>query len=195
MPDEIIDKERVTEPELSVRLEIDVAKRGMFKSPGTIDVHLVLLVVDNRGARVARRLSLRGNGRAGCAAVLSTTTPKQTEVVRYRRPGHFVVIALVTEGASDASDALHAAALLDDKLQIVVDGVARARGDRGLDSVGPAPASLRLGGVDVLAGDALFAGAAVVGIAAVHRVNDTVVLPIGSGDGRFEARLAVTLGL
>ncbi|HEY1098173.1 MAG TPA: hypothetical protein VGF99_04565, partial [Myxococcota bacterium] len=144
VPDQILDNERVTEPELSARLDIDVAKRGLFKAPGVLDVHVALFVVDNRGARLARTVSLQGaSGRAPCAAVLTTTSKKQDDVVRYRRPGHFVVVALVTESAAPAADAAHAAALLDERLQIVVDGVARARDDRALAKQAPASALLK----------------------------------------------------
>jgi len=197
VPEQLLENERVTEPELKARLDIDVAKRGLFKAPGVLDVHLVLFVVDKAGPRIARRLSLRGaSGRAPCAAVLQPTSTPSDHVVRYRRPGHFVVVALVSESASSATDTVHAAALADPRLQIVVAGTAYALKDVALSKVAASSAQLILAGnALVAASDVLFAGAAVVGVAAAHRVNETVVLPIKSDDGRFEARLSVTLRL
>ena len=197
VPERLLENERVTEPELRAHLDIDVAKRGLFKAPGALDVHLVLFVVDKAGPRIARRLSLRGaSGRAPCAAVLSHTTTPLDHVVRYRRPGHFVLVALCTEGASSATDSVHAQALTDPRLHIVVAGSRYSIKDTALSKVTATSAQLTLASNAVIATtDVLFAGAAVVGIAAAHRVNETVVLPIKSDDARFEARLAVTLRL
>lgn len=198
VPEQLLENERVTQPELKAWLDVDVAKRGLFKAPGVLEVHLVLFVVDKVGVRVARQLSLRGaaNKAAGAAALSATNTPSD-HVVRYRRPGHFVLVAVATESVSSATGGVHPQALVDLRLQIAAGATSYALKDPSLAKLStPTSVQLSVAGADVVAAaDVVFAGAAVVGIAAAHRVNETVVLPIKSDDGRFEARLSVTLRL
>jgi hypothetical protein len=216
VPEQLLTNERVTEPGLKLSLVVDKAKRGWFKKPlfsgalwgssrgrgsdqsgpaarHSLAVHAALFVVDVAGPRLARLVSARGLiDKTPGPAALTIAEDRGPDVVRYRRPGHFVVVVLLTEGADPALAEKHAQALADPKeLRVVVDGTALALSD-------PALARLEKHKVEVVGVDVaglVFVAAAALGIPAAHRVSETIELPLVSDDGNLQARAALTLRL
>lgn len=197
VPEELRSHARVSEPEMKARLTVRRAKRGLFRRARRLALHVALFVVDAAGPRLARFLSLRGATKSVPGDVaLTIAEDRGEEKVRYTRPGHFLILALVVEGGDDDEDIAHASALAD---------VARLRVDVGdgpqpLGRLGaarlerPAGARLFIDDKPVPEGaDLTFHAAAARSVAAAHRVHETIELPLASVDGALEATLALDL--
>ncbi len=199
VPEALLANERVTEPSLKGSLSVQQARRGWFKRAGPLAVHAALFVVDGAGARLARLWSARGHiDRVPGDIPLTLAETRGDDVIRYRRPGHFVVVVLLTEGVSAADAVRHAAALADAAtLRVVVNGKSFGPGDSAIARwETPKAASIESGGaalVDVTA--VQFLAAAVAGIPAAHRVQEIVAVPLVSADGALSATLSVALRL
>ncbi|MDP2340055.1 MAG: hypothetical protein Q8O67_03790 [Deltaproteobacteria bacterium] len=198
VPDALLANERVTQPDLKLSLVVQQAKRGWFKGAQPLAVHAVLFVVDAGGARLARLVSARGLIKKTGDVALTIAETRGDDVIRYRRPGHFVVVALLTEGPDDALAHKHAAALADVKtLRVVVDGKTLGPGDSSLSRIDqPRAVTLEHANaaiVDVT--DAQFFAASTMGIPAAHRVQEIVELPLITVDGALKATLSVALRL
>jgi hypothetical protein len=198
VPDDLRAHARVTEPSLSLALHGDRVKRGLLTRAGPLAVHAALYVVDGGGPRLARLVSARGKLGEGAVA-LADVTQQGDERVRYTRPGSFVLVALLTEGADAAAQAAHVAALSDARaLRVVVDGAARALSDEAVKrAAAPVCIAAVVAGASGAsaspAGAALtFAASALVCVPAAHRVHETVRLPLVDGD-RLRATLVVDL--
>lgn len=173
VPTNLIENERVTEPRLLFStLTATVAKRGFFEKPKPLMLAAALFCVDVRGARVVRRVSgVVVVDKAG-SYVVADVKGEGDDVVRYRRPGHFVVV--VVAGGSIEDDC------------VVVKG-----------GVGVGVGSVEVGRVKA-AESVVVAGAfaaAVVSVDVVDRVKTTLSLPLVSADGRFVASLALDVRL
>jgi hypothetical protein len=192
---------RVTEPTLDATLTVHEAKRGWFKKAEPLALHVVLHIVDGSGSRVARAESFRGVAeRVPGDVVLTAGEVRGPDKLRYTRPGHFVVTALLTEGALDDAASRHAAALVDPRVQIVAGGETCALTSRVLAGARfeqPQLARFLLDGrvvVDkVLETTVRFVAGSTLTIPAVHRVQETVALTLI--DEGFRATLALALRL
>lgn len=197
VPEELRSHARVSEPSLTSALTVTRARRGLLRRARPLALHVALYVVDASGARLARLQSLRGLAKSVPGTVdLSSAIERGEDKVRYTRPGHFLVVALVVEGAQEAENVAHAAALAD---------VARLRVDPGDGARAPAklpaarletPSAARLFVDDTplpAGAELTFVAGAVRTVPAVHRVHETVELPLASADGTFAATLTLDL--
>lgn len=204
VPTTLLENERVTEPRILPSVSLQSVKRGFLAKAGPATLHVALFVVDGSGPRLVRQLQRSATlSKPGEIALAATDVRDEgDDVVRYRRPGHFVVVALLTEAqpkgvdAAAASRALakqHALALGDPKtLRVVLDGKGHAIDDDVIRRCDPARGCV----VDVAGAESLsFVASAVLGIAAVHRVNETVMLPLSTSDGKLTATLSVAVRL
>lgn len=197
VPEELRSHARVSEPSLKCALTVTRARRGFLRRARPLALHVALFVVDAAGARLARLQSLRGLATSVPGPVeLTPALERGEDKVRYTRPGHFLLVALVVEGAEEAENVAHATALAD---------VARLRVDPGDGPRAPGklpaahletPSAARLFVDDTAlpAGAAFtFVASAVRSVPAVHRVHETVELSLASADSAFAATLAVDL--
>lgn len=99
VPQNLLDNERVTEPQLKPSLVILEVKRGFFQKaqPGLLIWRLY--VKDPTGARLVGACRARVVLDKGAVA-LDDVSGALDDEVRYRRPGAFVVAACLVEGAS-----------------------------------------------------------------------------------------------
>jgi hypothetical protein len=173
VPTNLIENERVTEPRLQLStLTATVAKRGFFEKPKPLSLAVALFCVDARGARVVRRVSgVVVVDQAGSYEV-KDVKGEGDDVVRYRRPGHFVVVVVAGGSIEDDCVVVHGG------VRVGVGSVEVGRG-KAAESV-------------VVAG-AL--AASLVSIDVVDRVKTTLALPLVSPDGRFAATLAIDVRL
>ena len=205
VPDDLLAHGRVSEPELEPALtKLDV-KRGLFKKAKDLHVDVALYVVDGSGTRLARHgrfhapphkdsdtgpivltlLALPAPPTSSTSSSTSSTSalPAAEGKVRYTRPGHFVVVAVVSEGSVDGGAATSALLAEPAGVRVDLDGAERAIAE--LRHVHVARGARVVG-----AGDgASFVAGGVVALAAVHRVQTVIDVPL-SGD-----RIAATMSL
>jgi len=199
VPSALIENERVTEPRLLLStLSVGVVKRGFLQKPQKTSLAVALYVVDRSGARKVRTVCGHATvAKVGSVAVEGVVSVVRDgdEVVRYRRPGHFVVVAVAAEGAAVNVDAFDS-----DAFALVVGGGTVAIGSAEVGKL-TVPASagvaagVAAGGAAVFTGEAVWRAAAVVAVAVVDRVKTTLQLPLHSDDGRFVATLSVDVRL
>lgn len=189
--DDLLAKERVTEPSLHLRFEADAAPKvgllaGVFgrlqkaPPPSLLSVRLALLVIEpGHDQRSGEHLQARPVGVLrfdGTSSSLSAPAGSLRSPLRYRRPGGFVVIVDAVE-ASTTDAGVHAAhdvacgRLVEDG--VVIAGVKRSIAS--LLSQTTAMSASLVGVADDLGGRA---ACAVLGIPAADRVKTTVVLPL-----------------
>jgi hypothetical protein len=168
---------------------VQQAKRGLLARAAPLAVHAAVFVVDASGARLMRAVSSKGvASKVPGAVALDVVVERGEEKLRYTRPAHFVFVVFVTEGASDDASAMARAAIADvARLRVVVDGKALDVGAPALARIdSPRAADLRDGDARLDEG-ARFSAAAVLARAAVHRVQETLALPLASADGKLAA--------
>lgn len=202
VPEELRSHARVCEPEVALTVEVVTARRGLLARALPLDVHAALFVVDAAGIRHVRSQHLRGRGGPGDVVLAPVSAARGEVKVRYHRPGHFFLVVLVTEGASDAEARDHAGSLTD-PTRLLLElpsgrGTLREVTSPALER--PTRAELALADAGVgrrfPEGIALrFSAAAALRVPAAHRVQETLELPLLSRDGRFEARARVALRL
>ncbi len=202
VPTSLLENERVTEPRVLPSLAVQTLKRGFLQKPGPMVLHVALYVVDGAGPRTVRQL-VRGATleRPGEVSLVMTPAPDAgDDTVRYRRPGHFVVVALLTETPPKQPDDVaafakaHATALGNaTALRIGLDGKLLAVDDDAIRKVGAARGCALELVTDLAA--FTFVAAGVLAIAAVHRVNETVTLPLSTSDQKLVATLSLALRL
>jgi hypothetical protein len=195
VPSKLLDNERATEPELKLTsLVVDEVKRGFFEKAVPAMAHVALFVVDASGVRCCRRASVSTTLSKGAAALSPIALDDDfDDVVRYRRPGRFIVLgALVEGGTADARAALGARWVDDDDAVVVVDGatvaldsdaVARVQTPRAVALADPAGAGFA------------HAAAAIVTVDVVDRVRATLALPLSSSDGKWKTTLTLDVRL
>lgn len=192
VPSALIENERVTEPRLLLStVSASVVKRGFLQKAQKTSLAVALYVVDRSGARLVRTVC----GHATVAKVGSVVVEDVVsvvrdgdDVVRYRRPGHFVIVAVAAEGAGINLDAFDG----DDDFAFTAAG---ARVDVGSAEAGKLTTPVSVGVTGVVTGEAVWQAAAVVAIAVVDRVKTTLQIPLRSDDGRFVGALAVDVRL
>jgi hypothetical protein len=195
VPTRLLDNERVTEPEVKlVSLVVHQAKRGFFEKAAPATLHVALFVIDAAGARCCRRATFSTTLHKGTATLVPVAVDDDfDDVVRYRRPGRFVVLtALVEGGGHDARLALGQRWVDDDGATVLVDGASAAlHGDVVTRTTSPRmvelPASFGAG--------FLHAASALVAIDVVDRVRATLALPLSSADGSRTATLTLDVRL
>jgi hypothetical protein len=198
VPQELIDNERVTEPSIAVRTTLEHrATPGLLSrlfnrsvESERLDVHVCLWCCSSKQVRLVRSISghamLTEPGPVTLYAVVADD--HGFDVVRYRRPGFFVVTSLITVGRSPLDvdidrQALHAAS------QVTVAGE-------------PAPRSLLTMADATTATPVIVAGlstsapqATVLARAAADRVKETLTLPVSSRDGQLRLTVSIDLRL
>lgn len=197
VPDALRAHARVSEPEIKVRFAVERVKRGLLTRPKPMVVDLALYVGDASGVRVARAQSFQALvPRAPADVSFERTLRGPDEAVRYTRPGRFTLVALVSEGADDASLAHSRAALLDVRVvHLVVAGTPSSLMDPVVARLeSPTALEVRFGAEPALhTARALFVAMAAVTVPAAHRVHETVRLPIRTADERLVGTLVVDL--
>jgi hypothetical protein len=191
VPDTLRANPRASEPEVQPSLEVLGVRRGLFVRPGPIALHLALFVVDKTGARCVRHGLWACAPQPGPVALALLTAPDD-ETIRYQRPGVFVLVALLTEGANDTERAAHSAAVARSDLGVVIGDALHSLLDPALlQQTEPAAAALVVAGAPVSA--AREVAAAVVALPAAHREKTTLELELHAATGKLGARLRVTL--
>lgn len=187
VPAALIENERVTEPRLLLStLTTTAVKRGFLQKAQQTSLATALYVVDRNGARLVRTVSGHATIAKAGVVVVEGAVIDGDDVVRYRRPGHFVVVAIAAEGVAVDGDAF------DDDFTVVVDGADVGIGDAAVAKLtAPQSISVKRG----VAGEPVWRAAAVVAIAVVDRVKTTLQLPLRSDDGRYNGTLAVDVRL
>ena len=195
VPTKLLDNERVTEPALKVvSLVVDDVKRGFFEKPAPATLHTALFVVDAAGVRCCRRSAASTTLAKGTATLSPLALDDDLdEVVRYRRPGRFVVVtALVQGGTPEARDALGETWVDDDDVAVVVDGT---RAGLNGDVVARATTARAIT-LEAFAGAGFaHAAGALVTIDVVDRVRASLALPLASSDGKWKTTLVVDVRL
>ena len=194
VPEKLLDNERVTEPELKVAsLVVHEAKRGFFEATAPTTVHVALFVVDAAGVRCCRRAAFSTTLQKGTATLAPVDFDGDfDDVVRYRRPGRFVVLAALVEGGLDEARRAVGERCSAADATVVVDGTTVA-----LDGeVVARSAEPRAVGLAAFAGAGfVHAAAAMVAVDAVDRVRRTLALPLSSGSGKRSATLTLDVRL
>ena len=203
VPQELIDNERVTEPTIAVGATLEHrASTGLLARllhrpvvPERIDVHVCLWCCSSKQVRLVRSIAAHGVVSDPGPIILHARDDDHGHaVVRYRRPGFFVVTALVTIGRSqDGADA-------DDRALQAADHVGLAGADAvSLLSVGSSttPVPITVAGLSTAPSTPplRLQQAMLVARAAADRVKGTVSLPLTSADGQCQLRLAIDLRL
>ena len=203
VPRELIDNERVTEPTLAVRATLEHRASGgllarlLHRStgPDRLDVHLCLWCCSSKQVRLVRSIAAHGVvSDPGPITLQARDDDHGHAVVRYRRPGFFVVTALVTIGRSqDGADA-------DDRALRAADHVGLAGADAvSLLSVASSttPVPITVAGLSTAPSTPplRLQQAMLVARAAADRVKEPVSLPLTSADGHCQLRLAIDLRL
>ena len=192
---------RVTEPTFDARLHVQEAKRGWFKKAEPLALHVALHIVDGSGARLARAQSFRGMADTVPGdVVLTAGDVRGPDKLRYTRPGHFLVLALVTEGAALDAQERHAAALCDPAVQVIAGGETCGLASRILAAARfEQPHLARFMQKEHVVVDRAiettvrFVGGALLALPAVHRVQETVSLSLVDVDFRATLSLALRL--
>src|SRR4051794_39781284 len=91
VPAELREHARVCTPTLRPTLAVQRQGLGLLRRKGPLSLHLALYLVDRAGVRLVRRQTLTGPPAA---------EEGDEERVRYTRPAHFLLVALLTEGAT-----------------------------------------------------------------------------------------------
>ena len=196
--DDLRSHARVCEPSWKVELVVDDIRRGLLQRARPLALHLALFVIDHGGPRLALAQSFAGPPTKKGTVSLTPGSSVGPHKVRSHRPGSFVVVALLPEGAGDDESALHGRLCADPGLQL------RRLGDGAAPLALSAPA-LRtatfeephavdiLHGNDVVggAGRARFCAAVVCTVPAAHRVSTTMKLPLLDKRGRATAHVAL----
>lgn len=201
--DELRAQERVCSPTLKASLDVQRAGLGLLRRPGPLALHLALYLVDKSGARLVRQQVLTGSAKKvpGPASLGPVDTGFEDERVRYARPAHFLLLAMATEGASDAEVNAHAVAFAFAAskrltLELASESATEARplDDRTFAARFEEPRSVRL----LLDGAPLFSPAsvaAVVSLPGVHRTREQLELELASPNTRLHGTVSVDLRL
>lgn len=199
VPAALLDHERVTEPTMAPVLSVDVVKRSFFSKSEPGALHLALFVVDQAGARCCRRASFACVLARGAVPLLIDDAEgdegdeHNEKVVRYRRPGHFVLLAVLCEGGSAQArrGAGHDLRHLENKSGLVhVDGAPLTLASTTMARLG-VPTALTFASEQAF----VFSAAAAVSVPAVGRVKTTLSLPLHSADHRLKASADVDVRL
>lgn len=194
VPVNLLDNERVTEPELKVAsLVVHEAKRGFFEKTLPATLHAALFVVDAGGVRCCRRAAWSTTLHKGTATLLPVALDDDCDdVVRYRRPGRFVVLAALVEGGSDEARGAVGERCAAEDVAVVVDGSTFALDDDVIArTTTPRPVDLAF----VAGAGFLQAASALVAIDVVDRVRTTLALPLSTADGKRRTTLTLDVRL
>jgi len=194
VPTNLLENERVTEPSLGLALVVDRWPKGGLLSlfgvgrPGrrSLQVHALLWCVSAHRPRLVR--SLVGHADVDAAGTTEVVIDERSDhghaVVRYKRPGFFVLLAAVSEGRpGPAAVADHT--WLASRLALTLPTGPVAIEDLGTTKSPTAVATDIVGAW----------GALVVAKPAADRVKETVPLKFAAPDGAVEATLRVSLRL
>ncbi len=198
VPDTLREHARVSAPTLRPTLHVVQDGRGLLRRAGPVAVHLALYLVDSSGARSVRRQTLAGappKKIPGDAVLSLVTGSDEATRVTYARPAHFLLVALVTEGATDEERLAHGDAVADASgLRIRVGSDSYAPGATAFAAdrfERPHVVELHRGaGQSPIAG-AVRAAAAILSLPGVHRAKERVDLDARSPDGKLVVRLSV----
>ncbi len=194
VPTNLLENERVTEPTLGLGLVVDtwpggglLARFGIGRpAPRSLQLHALLWCVSAHRARLVRSIlghaDVDGPGTA--EVVVDATSDHGHPVVRYKRPGFFVLLAAVSEGRPGP------AAVADQTWLATRLALALPTGPVAIEDLGATKAPTAVA-VDIAGGW----GALVVAKPAADRVKETLPLPFASSDGAVTAKLRVSLRL
>jgi hypothetical protein len=150
VPGELLAHARVSEPEVAPSLVLREVKRGLLARAKPSELRIEVHVVDTTGARLAQTLVFAGAATKSGDVALTRVSVEGEQQIRYTRPGTFVILASFAEGSSAP------------KIERDVRALAKLDGAHALD-------------VD---GELCAMGA--VAIAAAHRVQTSVDVPVKS---------------
>ena len=197
VPEELRAHPRVCSPTLDVTLVVTRSARGLLKPTGPFVLHLLLVVIDSAGVRVARQLCLDAAiARLPGQAALTPRGSTDHTRVRYTRPGWFRLLGVFTAGATAVQgDAIRAALAVPEAVRVDAGGVhARLLGDGVAAS--SVPLSVQLPAVaDAVTEGGVLNAAVLATFAAAHRVDETLALPLADARGKLQATLTVRVRL
>ncbi len=193
VPTNLLDNERVTEPTLGLGLVVDTWPGGFLSRFGigrpaarSLQLHALLWCVSGHRARLVR--SILGHADIDAAGavevIVDATSDHGHPVVRYKRPGFFVLLAAVSEGRPGP------AAIADQTSLSIRSSLALPVGLVAIEGLGatktPTPVAAETAGGW---------GALVVAKPAADRVKESLQLPFVSPDGAVTVKLRVSLRL
>jgi hypothetical protein len=194
VPQNLLENERVTEPELDVSGAVTAWPGGILGRLGLgapssreLQLHALLWCVSAHRARLVRSLRLAATvtGAGPIAFTRQAASSHDHDVVRYKRPGFFVLLVGLSEGRGEAG------AVVDAEHLTHRDALDVGGGPRSLvDLAGvttPTAVPLTIAGLW---------GGLVVARAAADRVKEQLALPpLASPDGKAKVTLTVNLRL
>lgn len=193
VPQNLLDNERVTEPRLDLTAAITAWPGGLLGRLGLgaptsrpLQAHALLWCVSAHRARLVRSLRLAATvtGTGSVSLERRAASTHDHDVVRYKRPGFFVLLVALSEARSEA-DAVVDADHLAHTDAVEVDGAKRPLVElAALTTAATVPLSVA----------GLWRGV-VVARAAADRVKEQIALPMTSPDGKAKATLTVTMRL
>jgi hypothetical protein len=194
VPTNLLENERVTEPTLGLGLVVERWPKGGLLSmfgigrpvPRSLQLHALLWCVSAHRARLVRSVLAHTdvNG-AGTATVgVDATSDHGHDVVRYKRPGFFVLVAVVSEGRPGP------AAVADQGWLATRTSLSLPDGAVAIEDLGATKSPTPFA-TDIVGGW----GALVVARAAADRVKETLPLSFTSSDGAAAVKLRVSLRL
>jgi hypothetical protein len=207
VPQELLDHERVTEPRVGVSVVVDRWPSGLLQRllglderssspqrpswslkprPRTVQVHALLWCVAKGNARVVRSVVAHVdiNGAGPAAAVVDAASDHGFDVVRYKRPGFFVLLVVVSEvrdGKDAATDAANLAALGSVDVAGAPVDIAALHAHKDLTAIGPVVPQQW--------------GSVVVARGAADRVREQIPCPFVAADGTVAVTINVDLRL
>jgi hypothetical protein len=194
VPPNLLENERVTEPTLGLGLVVDswsggglLARFGIGRPAARrLQLHALLWCVSAHRARLVRSILAHADvdGAGTAAVVVDASSDHGHDVVRYKRPGFFVLLAAVSEGR-DGPAAVADQTWLATRLTFTLPSGPVAVEDLGATKSPTAVATDIAGGW----------GALVVAKPAADRVKETLPLPFTSTDGAVAVKLRVSLRL
>jgi len=194
VPTNLLENERVTEPSVDVGAAIGAWPGGLLGRLGIgapssreLQVHALLWCVSAHRARLVRSLRLTATATGGGPLRLEprASSSHGHDVVRYKRPGSFVLLVALGEGRGDAAAVVDADHLAS-RDAFDVGGASRSIVDLAQVTT-PTTVPLAIAGLW---------GAFVVARPAADRVKEQLALPpLSSPDGKAKATLTVNLRL
>lgn len=194
VPTNLLENERVTEPTLGLGLVVDTWPGGGLLSrfgigrpaARSLQLHALLWCVSAHRPRLVRSILGHADvdGAGTTNLVVDATSDHSHPVVRYKRPGFFVLLAAVSEGRPGP------AASADQAWLSTRVSLALPSGPVAIEDLGGTKAPTAVA-VDITGGW----GALVVAKPAADRVKETLPLPFSSPDGAVTAKLQVSLRL
>ncbi len=201
VPQKLIEHERVTEPRVAITVVVEHWPTGLLhKLPGlkpkprALHLDVGLWCVSRGEARLVRSVSgpVTAAG-LGVVAVNAAVADQGHDVVRYKRPGSFVLLVSIGEGDGSLS--------LPSLSEVLVDGtqtpIVELAKSTALTPVTATPSSSTSSSSTSSSSPSASSrwGASVVARGAVDRIRETIRFPFMSPDGQVGVAVDVDLRL